>query len=64
VSLFQFPIKSVVMDIIVADVPPKSGMLLSRFWIKRVGGTLHMDLTYDTIPVFGGGGGGIIEGCT
>ena len=30
VSLFQLPMKSVVMDIMVADVPPKFGMLLSR----------------------------------
>jgi hypothetical protein len=29
VSLFQLPMKSVVMDIMVADVPPKFGMLLS-----------------------------------
>jgi hypothetical protein len=34
VTLFQFPMKSVVMDIMVADVPPKLGMLLSRSWIK------------------------------
>jgi hypothetical protein len=34
--------------------PPKFGMLLSRSWIKRLGGTLQMDLTYATIPVFGG----------
>jgi hypothetical protein len=54
VTLFQFPMKSVVMDIIVADVPPKFGMLLLRYWIKRLGGTLQMDLTYATIPVFGG----------
>jgi hypothetical protein len=54
VTLFQFPMKSVVMDIVVADVPPKFGMLLSRSWIKRLGGTLQMDLTYATIPVFGG----------
>jgi hypothetical protein len=46
--------KSVVMDIVVADVPPKFGMLLSRSWIKILGGTLQMDLTYATIPVFGG----------
>jgi hypothetical protein len=46
--------KSVVMDVVVADVPPKFGMLLSRSWIKRLGGTLQMDLTYATIPVFGG----------
>jgi ribonuclease HI len=54
VSLFQLPMKSMVMDIMVADVPPKFDMLLSRSWIKRLGGTLHMDLTYATIPVFGG----------
>jgi hypothetical protein len=54
VSLFQLPMKSVVMDIVVADVPPKFGMLLSRSWIKKLGGTLQMDLTYATILVFGG----------
>jgi hypothetical protein len=46
--------KSVVMDIVVVDVPPKFGMLLSRSWIKILGGILQMDLTYDTILVFRG----------
>jgi hypothetical protein len=54
VTLFQLPMKSVFMDIVVSDVPPKFGMLLSRSWIKRLGGTLQMDLRYDTIPMFGG----------
>jgi hypothetical protein len=54
VTLFQFPMKSVVMDIVVDDVPPTFDMLLSRFWIKILGGTLQMDLTYATIHVFGG----------
>ena len=40
VTLFQLPIKSVVMDIVVVDVPLKFGMLLSIYWIKRLGGTL------------------------
>ena len=40
VSLFQLPMKSVVMDIVVADIPPKFGMFLSRYWIKNLGGTL------------------------
>ena len=53
VSLFQLPMKSMVMDIVVADVPPKFGMLLSRSWIKILGGMLQMDLTYATILVFG-----------
>jgi hypothetical protein len=29
-------------------------MLLSRYWIKILGVTLQMDLTYATLPVFGG----------
>jgi hypothetical protein len=40
VTLFQLPMKSILMDIMVADIPPKFGMLLSRYWIKRLGGTL------------------------
>jgi ribonuclease HI len=54
VTLSQLPMKSVVLDVIVADIPPKFGMLLSRSWAKKVGGTLQMDLSYATIPVFGG----------
>jgi hypothetical protein len=54
VSLFQLPMKSMIMDIVVVDVPPMFRMLLSRSWIKRLGGTLQMDLTYSTIPLFGG----------
>jgi hypothetical protein len=46
--------KSVVMDIVVADVPPNFDTLLSRYWIRKLGGTLQMDLTYANIPVFGG----------
>jgi hypothetical protein len=64
VTLFQLPMNSVFMDNVVADVPPKFGMILSRSWIKSLGGTLQMDLIYATIPVFGGGGGGgRIEDC-
>lgn len=40
ITLTQLPMKSMMMDIVVADVPPKFGMLLSRGWIKRLGGTL------------------------
>jgi hypothetical protein len=54
VTLSQLPMKSVVMDIVVVDIPPKFGMLLSRSWDKKVGGSLQMDLTYATIPIFGG----------
>ena len=54
VSLAQLPMKSVIMDVVVADITPKFGLLLSRSWAKKVGVTLQMDLTYATIPVFGG----------
>jgi hypothetical protein len=54
VTLSQLPMKSVVLDVIVADIPPKFGILLSRSWAKKVGGTLKMDLSYATILVFGG----------
>jgi hypothetical protein len=46
--------KSILMDIVVANVTPKFGMLLSRSWIKILWGSLQMDLSYDTIPIFGG----------
>ena len=54
VSLSQLPMKSVVMDIVIADIPTKFGMLLSQSWSKTLGGTLQMDMSYATIPVFGG----------
>jgi hypothetical protein len=54
VSLSQLPMKSVVMDIDVVDIPPKFGMILCKSWAKKVGGSLQMDLTYVTIPFFGG----------
>ena len=53
ITLTQLPMKSMVMDIVVANVPPKFGMLLSRGWIKRLGGTLQNDLSYATVPIFG-----------
>ena len=54
VSLAQLPMKGVIMDVVVAYITPKFGMLLSRSWAKKVGGTLQMDLSYATIPIFGG----------
>ena len=54
VNLTQLPSKSVMMDIVVVDIPPKFCLLLSWSWSKRIGSTLQMDLTYATIPMFGG----------
>lgn len=52
VSLHQIPEKSLVMDIVVADVPTKFGMLLSRSWSAKLKGTMQMDFSYATIPIF------------
>ena len=52
VNLTQIPAKCMVMDVVVADVPPKYGMLLSRSWGAKLQGTMQMDGAYATIPVF------------
>ena len=54
VSLTQLPMKILVMDIVVLDIPSRFGMLLSRCWSKKLRGTLQMDMSYATILVFGG----------
>lgn len=41
------------MDVVVADIPPKYGMLLSRSWGAKLQGSLQLDLSYATISVFG-----------
>lgn len=53
VNLTQIRVKSVVMDIVVADIPPSFGMLLSRSWCSKVGDSIKLDLTYAIIPTFG-----------
>jgi hypothetical protein len=53
VSLAQIPAKNMVMDVVITDIPPKFGMLLSRSWAAKLKGTLQMDMSYTTIPVFG-----------
>jgi hypothetical protein len=53
-TLGQLPVKRIMMDMVVADVPTNYGMLLSKTWAWKLGGTMHMDMTYATIPVFGG----------
>ena len=40
------------MDGVVADVPVKVGMLLSRSQAANLKGTLNMDMSYATILVF------------
>ena len=52
VNLAQVPAKSLVMEIVVGDIPPKYGMILSRSWGAKLQGNLKMDMAYATVPVF------------
>jgi hypothetical protein len=54
VNLAQIPVKRILMDVVVADIPPKYGILLSRSWSANLGGSLQLDMTYVIILVFGG----------
>lgn len=54
VTLAQFCVKSVVLDIVVTDIPPKCGMLMSRYCCAKLGGSLQIDMFYTTTPVYGG----------
>lgn len=52
VSLHKMPKTSIVMDVVVVDVPVKFGMLRSRSWASKLKGTLQMEMSYATIHVF------------
>jgi hypothetical protein len=54
VNLAQIPMKSILMDVVVDDVPAKYDTLLSRSWGAKLGGSVQLDMTYATIPIFGG----------
>jgi len=51
IHLVAHPQISLLMDVVVIDVPNAWGMLLSRGWGAMLGGTLQMDLSYATIPL-------------
>jgi hypothetical protein len=40
VTLRHLPIKSIMMDMVVVDVPKNYGMLLSRTWARKFGDTM------------------------
>lgn len=54
VTLAQILVQSKMLNIVVTNIPPKFGMLLSRSCCAKLGGTLHMDMSYATILVYGG----------
>ena len=52
VTLIQYPTKSILVEIMVADIPPNYDMLLSRPWGAKLQGSLQLDMSA-TIYVFG-----------
>ena len=54
VNLAQIPVKSVVIDIVVVDIPTRFGMLFSRSWVSNIRVSIKLGLTYATIHIFGG----------
>jgi hypothetical protein len=54
VNIAHILVKSIRMDVVVVDIPAKYGMLLSRSWGTKLGGSLQLDMTYTTIPIFDG----------
>jgi hypothetical protein len=54
VTLARVPVKSILMDVVIADIPPKYNLLLSRSWGAKLGGSPQLDMTYTMIPMFGG----------
>ena len=54
VCLAQILAKSIVMDVMVVDIPARFGMLLSRYWGAKLGGVLKLEFTYAIIIFFNG----------
>jgi ribonuclease HI len=54
VTLAQVLVKSILMDVVIADIPPMYGLLLSRSWGAKLGGSLQLDMTFSIIPMFSG----------
>lgn len=51
-KLAAYP-KEYTMNIIVIDIPPQYGMLLSRKWFAAISGNIWMDSSYVMIPMNG-----------
>ena len=49
-DLFACSDISTMMDVVVIDLPPAYGMILSRKWAAGLGGNLMMDLSYLCVP--------------
>ena len=50
-KLATYPDANLTMTILVVDIPPRYGMLLSRKWSATMGGRLQCDLYFSTFHV-------------
>ena len=49
-KLAAYPEIQINMNVLVLDIPDTWGMLLSREWAAKLGGSIQMDVSYATIP--------------
>jgi hypothetical protein len=54
VNMAQIPMKSILMDVVVDEIPAKYEILLSRSRGANLGGSIQLDMAYATIPILGG----------
>lgn len=52
-KLSSYPNKEQTMSVLVVDIPPQYGMLLSRKWTTIMGGSIQCDLSYATFQIDG-----------
>ena len=50
-KLTTCPNKELTMSVLVVDIPPQYGMLLSRKWSDAMGGSLQCDLSFATFNI-------------
>ena len=50
-KLVAYPDADLTMTILVVDIPPRYGMLLSRKWSAAMGGSLQCDLSFSSFQV-------------
>ena len=50
-KLAAYPDVEITMNVLVIDIPDVWGMLLSREWAAKLGGSIQLDLTYATVPI-------------
>ena len=50
-KLAAYPDVEITMNVLVIDIPDVWGMLFSREWAAKLGGSIQLDLTYTTVPI-------------